>query len=1314
MTKRLILRILLGGVLLILLSVSVVFFLVSRKGSGTIEEWVGSQIQTIAGSFLKPKLTFTDLDYSYPLTVSLKNLKLTADDPSAPGTTVDIIACTEAAVTLGEIPAIGKPIIIEKIILRSPQISAIAARAGTQEFIGFSDLLSDPSADADTSNAEPIKLSDAFRMRLIELADGKIVYDPRLPGTVPMALDQINTTLTIEPTSVGQYKLATVIARKPVFHVEVAGQLDLDTFTARDIAIALAADLGSDKLDYLPPELQKLLKQYDAKGKLNVQLSGTMPVMDPLKGNVRADVTLDRANVSFGDFRAPVESLGLTAQFADGKVLLPSLKISALSGTAELSGSATLNERLDANLRLKVAGMMLEDMLAAGPSAMAPRMDLEMFIGGSLTTLLGTLPVEKGTPVASLGVKNFRYYAPDPANPQQTIDVLACKALDIALAAPIVEGKPIVVEKIILNEPSIAAIAVAPNSLQFVGVPTLPPSVTEPATAPTPPEAPTPPGGAVAKISDLIRVNTFQLNDARVIYDPRIAGTKRMWVAGINTKVDIDAANPGQYLFSTGFGRKPVFDYRVGGAVDVDALELQSFQMNLNADLTQNQLDFLPPQLQAVLQQNDAKGKVAVQVTGAVPFKEPLKASAQVGVSLDNINLVAEGARVPVESLKLSASLANGRLVLPNLTIFALQSVFDISGSAVLNDRLDTELTVKLKDVVIENLVAALPQGKDIPKTTTKLNAEIMVQSPVLVALGKTPAVPAEPVAALTVRDLRLTVDDPIQSGKPLDFVSLDRFGVTVSSLPKSGNPILIDRVVLSALALRAVAIEAGSNELAGITNLLAIADAFSTARAAGADKADGSAVNTKLSQLVRVKSFELTDASLYYNPQIEDTVPFSLNNISTSVKLDSLAGDAYAFRTSVPAKPHFNVDASGRVNVDELTADGLKISMLTDLGQRDAAYLPPQLQQLQKTHDLEGLLSLDVSGSVPFTDPTRGALRVDVKLDNVKATAANYRLPIEHVRLPIELKDRKVYVLDADKALGGKTIELFGGTAAITSVVELDDQLTTDLSLTIDNLALEKFAETKIEGEKPELIGNTHVVATLDRAPLLTILQLASAVGSGAESPPQPEADTETAVGPSTLPSIAADPPAKWGRVDIEVTDARLAGFELIQMLGNAVKTAFVDPFKDKGKRGPNEVKPNEYAFIKFDLVSNRVLFEEIYYEGEVVAVEMIGEKGYITLDQRMLINLGGGPIARLGTAGRFGKWLKDATNSLIYYKVSSNGPLEDYKFEAKFGDGKPIGSAVKKGANVAGKGIKKGVDATGGFFKKITGGMRKKPADE
>src|ERR1700689_3301741 len=101
MKKRLIRIAMLAGGGLVLLAITV-GLIIWHMGSGTIQDWIGTQLQGIANAYINPKLSFTDLAYEYPLTVSLKNLHLTADDPAHPGNTIDIIACEHATLSLAE------------------------------------------------------------------------------------------------------------------------------------------------------------------------------------------------------------------------------------------------------------------------------------------------------------------------------------------------------------------------------------------------------------------------------------------------------------------------------------------------------------------------------------------------------------------------------------------------------------------------------------------------------------------------------------------------------------------------------------------------------------------------------------------------------------------------------------------------------------------------------------------------------------------------------------------------------------------------------------------------------------------------------------------------------------------------------------------------------------------------------------------------------------------------------------------------------------------------------------------------------------
>lgn len=354
---------------------------VGAGGSTTVEQWIGSQLQTIANSYINPQLSFTDLDYTYPGTVSLKDLKLIADDPANPGKKIEIIGCGQATITLAEIPEIGKPIVIERISLDKPLFSAVSVRPAANEFVGFSNLMRGGMAAA----TQPVdvqtptkkvraKLSDFFQMRLVELKDGRLIYDPRIPGTEPMSLDQINTALKVEPAEAGTYMLSVSLARKPVFEFSVAGMINLDTFHARDAAMRIIANIGQDKLDYLPPQLQQLIRKHDIRGALNILVYGDLPLLNPFKGTGDAEVKLTNANITIDEYKIPVDDLSLNAGFEDGELTLNMLRIAALKGVMTISGSAKMNELIDADLQIGIKDMLLQELLATRQAGKQPKL----------------------------------------------------------------------------------------------------------------------------------------------------------------------------------------------------------------------------------------------------------------------------------------------------------------------------------------------------------------------------------------------------------------------------------------------------------------------------------------------------------------------------------------------------------------------------------------------------------------------------------------------------------------------------------------------------------------------------------------------------------------------------------------------------------------------------------------------------------------------------------------------------------------------------------------------------------------------------
>ncbi len=725
-----------------------------------------------------------------------------------------------------------------------------------------------------------------------------------------------------------------------------------------------------------------------------------------------------------------------------------------------------------------------------------------------------------------------------------------------------------------------------------------------------------------------------------------------------------------------------MFSLGIDGEINIDDPGLQNLNVDLQADLTRDRLDFLPPQLQLILKRTHAKGKLSVKAGASVAMSDLARGKADLNLDVRNIQLSAGDIQIPVDDLAVSAQLRDGK-VQQSVKIAALNNVFDLSGWVALNNRLDTDTTLTMKDVQIEPLIAALRPGEPAPTTSTKLSAAIEIQSPVMVAFGAVPRAENEPVAAVNVRNLRLTTDDPITPGTPLDFVACDRFGVVLMSLPAPGKPIAVDQVVVEHPAIRAVATGPGSKRFAGflsLQNLAGNSAAPATNPAASVASTMPAMSLPRLSDIFRLGSLSVTDASLYYDPRIDETTPFSLKGVTTKVTMDSLAGDAYQFDVLIPSKPDLNIELAGRVNVDSFIVDPLKLDFSAHISGETRKSFPPEVQKLMLPYEPVGKIAVKVEGNVPLRNPMASNLEADVLVDDFAATTGDYRIPIDHLRLPIRLRDDEVEFLDADK-LGGPMLEALSGRADLTGKVKLNDRLDSTLSLIVDGMLLQDLMADKISDPKKQLIGAIHADVELVNAPVLVV---------AAKAMPQSDGSG------GHLSQLASENlPVVWGSASIELTQARLIGFELVQGMGNIAKSVFTDLFHREDKDKPEVVVPKETAKIECTFNRSKIWISTLHYEGEDLGAD---GKGWVGLNQQVNLNLTGGPISKLAGMGTVGNWIKNASDSLLYYHVS--GTFSDLKIETKRGDGQPIVEGAK---NITEKGVKAvgtGLDKAGSFI--------------
>jgi len=348
-------------VVLILLVAGVVLFVIYGTGSVAVQRWIASQLSVVAGDYLNPRLSLGAVRYQYPLTAVVDDVRLVADDPAKPGATVDIFVAKHVTLEMAEIPRPGQPLRIQKLILDQPEFRAVTVSQTDSSLVGFSNLLKGPSAPQPQA-----KLSDVFDIRLIQIVDGLLVYDPRTPGAKPMEIDQINCGLIVEPakgSETGWYALKMDLERKPVFATHFAGRVNIDRLVLDVQPLRVALKLGRDQDHYLPPEIQGILKEHEVSGDLVVEASGSVHAGDWRASSLKAQVTLTGANFAAGDQHFPMDRLEVLWTMADRRGSIEKIDASLLGGKLEGTGQVALNDNMDGQVHLTLSDVRLEQCL---------------------------------------------------------------------------------------------------------------------------------------------------------------------------------------------------------------------------------------------------------------------------------------------------------------------------------------------------------------------------------------------------------------------------------------------------------------------------------------------------------------------------------------------------------------------------------------------------------------------------------------------------------------------------------------------------------------------------------------------------------------------------------------------------------------------------------------------------------------------------------------------------------------------------------------------------------------------------------------
>lgn len=381
-----------GGGLVLLVALGgagvAAYLAVGGEGESPLEAWVGRQVKATINGYLVPQLEFDEVDYQAPKTIHLTGVRLVAEDPDRTGGTVDIFEAESMTITLGQVPRLGRPLVIETVTLNRPTIRLVTPHGGGP-LIGYSTLV---QAEPD---AEAPPLSEVLRLTLVELQDAAVLLDTREPDTEPVVFDQITTDVHIDQDTGGLYHISLELDRTPALDASIVAQLDIDALTLQLDSADIALDLAREQDRYLPQSLQALIKPYDLTGTVALTASGMLDLNAWQDSTLEADFELTQANAIIGEYRAVGERFHVVAMVTDRQVQVQQIEGQVFGGALQGEATIGLSTGYPFSMRLAGTGLVLEKTLAPPAEAVRPRYaglaDFQLTANGPLTEVMTEL-----------------------------------------------------------------------------------------------------------------------------------------------------------------------------------------------------------------------------------------------------------------------------------------------------------------------------------------------------------------------------------------------------------------------------------------------------------------------------------------------------------------------------------------------------------------------------------------------------------------------------------------------------------------------------------------------------------------------------------------------------------------------------------------------------------------------------------------------------------------------------------------------------------------------------------------------------------
>ena len=205
------------------------------------------------------------------------------------------------------------------------------------------------------------------------------------------------------------------------------------------------------------------------------------------------------------------------------------------------------------------------------------------------------------------------------------VDLIRAKELDLSLAEIPRKGRPLLIRRVAIREPSIHFLLTDEGLVggkRLVKTPEERAAEEEARTG----ERPVVVESDKRKPSDVFRLRRFEVRDAKVMFQDRRGGVELPWVVWdkLNADLDIDPAAGSVYSYALAAKNAPLVTGDVRGKFDVDSavIDVERFAVELRVERDKVQPQ-LPPKVQEALRDHHVQGGLTLTGGAHVEVRNP-------------------------------------------------------------------------------------------------------------------------------------------------------------------------------------------------------------------------------------------------------------------------------------------------------------------------------------------------------------------------------------------------------------------------------------------------------------------------------------------------------------------------------------------------------------------------------------------------------------------------------------------------------------------------------------------------------------------